>query len=285
MVTKLNGMKKEFKDFFANSSIHGLAYFFGGFNTLERVFWMLATGTMFTVAFVWINDALDEWAENKVTTRTESTTYPIEKVQFPTVTICPDFALDRWGFVRNILNLQDYEKHLESGSMFYNNIWDGIGGPALGSIEEIPRILGNIAFSSNIEMFTLIQEEIDYKYRWQAGHKIHQHIMAHKLADFVINFVAADNCSERIYYKLKMAMQDKILGRIDNEELYQRFGHNRSQVSTHEMLEYSRTEMAIIDLDNCSDKKFMDHYVLRIIASAAFPFPGKSSSLCNYIHT
>ena len=38
------------------------------------------------------------WAANPTITVSETMTYPIEKVLFPTVTICPTNAnLDRWG--------------------------------------------------------------------------------------------------------------------------------------------------------------------------------------------
>ena len=45
------------------------------------------------------------WRENPTTTLVETTTFPIEELDFPTITLCPkSFNSDRWGPTIKILN-------------------------------------------------------------------------------------------------------------------------------------------------------------------------------------
>lgn len=73
----------EVKEFFARSSIHGLAYFFSEFSLVERLFWVIVTIAMLASGSVWVNTALNDWAQNPTVLNTEISS-TLEAIQ-----VCP----------------------------------------------------------------------------------------------------------------------------------------------------------------------------------------------------
>ena len=63
----------------------------------------------FSIAGFMIYNSLIDWNENQTITTLESIATPIQKVQFPTVTVCPheDSSPDNWSFLEKILNSID----------------------------------------------------------------------------------------------------------------------------------------------------------------------------------
>lgn len=53
-----------------------------------------------------IQRALQDWANNPVLTTLDTIVAPIEDIQFPTVTVCPDETTDpdNWALIETILN-------------------------------------------------------------------------------------------------------------------------------------------------------------------------------------
>ena len=55
-----------------------------------------------------IQSALKDWAEEPVITSLDSISYPINSIQFPTITVCKDEYKeqpDNWAYLEKLLNL------------------------------------------------------------------------------------------------------------------------------------------------------------------------------------
>ena len=74
------------KEFLDSSTIHGLSYISSS-KRIWRVFWTLVVATGFSTAGIMIYQAFQGWEENPITTTIE--TLPIDKLDFPKVTVCP----------------------------------------------------------------------------------------------------------------------------------------------------------------------------------------------------
>ena len=77
---------KLLKEFFENSTIHGLQYV-SSTRHFARVFWILTVVTGFLMAALIINSSFESWNKNPVSTLLE--TLPIDEISFPKVTVCP----------------------------------------------------------------------------------------------------------------------------------------------------------------------------------------------------
>ena len=97
------------KDFCNTSSAHGVGYFFSNFSTLSRFFWVLVTFSMAVVCIIWVIHINKQWSNNPIKLVTETVSAPIEDTQFPTITICNNFAADKWAFVKNLANLMKFK--------------------------------------------------------------------------------------------------------------------------------------------------------------------------------
>ena len=72
------------------ATTHGIYYIFeSGRLVLERVFWVIVVILALLFAIGLSVSAYDNWKANPVLTSVGTTGYPIEKVAFPSITICP----------------------------------------------------------------------------------------------------------------------------------------------------------------------------------------------------
>ena len=88
-VKKPGPIGKTAKEYSEATTIHGIAYLFeNGLWMLERFLWILAVclGVFFAI-FLSVK-AYVEWKDNPVLTTVATTGFPIEKVEFPAITIC-----------------------------------------------------------------------------------------------------------------------------------------------------------------------------------------------------
>ena len=74
------------KEYLESSSIHGLAYI-AGTRRLVRLFWICTVAAGLSFAGYLIHDSVTGWAESPISTDIE--TFPIDRVKFPLVTVCP----------------------------------------------------------------------------------------------------------------------------------------------------------------------------------------------------
>lgn len=73
---------------------------------LARMFWAIAIFLGLGFASIFVHDLVLDWSQDPVTTSFDSVTYPVENVQYPTVTVCPPNRInyDWLGIYRNALN-------------------------------------------------------------------------------------------------------------------------------------------------------------------------------------
>ena len=74
------------KEFFEVSSIHGL-YHISKSRSLSRIFWSVVSTSGFILAFSQIYENFQNFSKTPISTTVE--TWPIEKVTFPSITVCP----------------------------------------------------------------------------------------------------------------------------------------------------------------------------------------------------
>ena len=95
--------RSELSAFFATSTIHGFVYF-SEYNKLSRLLWLAIVASSFALGGLIIRDVWQEWLDNPVLTTIESVSYPVQNLDFPTVTICGDSRLDHGAFEANVLD-------------------------------------------------------------------------------------------------------------------------------------------------------------------------------------
>ena len=75
------------KEFLESSTIHGLTYISTTRNAFSKVFWIFVVVCGFISPFVLIDRSFEAWQKSLIATYIE--TFPISKVSFLRVTVCP----------------------------------------------------------------------------------------------------------------------------------------------------------------------------------------------------
>ena len=84
-----NPISKTIKEYAENTTIHGIQYIFeNGSSVYERFSWILAVLGGLIFAAILSLQGLQKWKNNLILTTVETTSYPIEKIEFPAITIC-----------------------------------------------------------------------------------------------------------------------------------------------------------------------------------------------------
>ena len=110
-------VKDTLVNFCENTSVHGFQYLTSGKNFPEKFFWFLIILTCITLSTIVLNGAFNDWAENPTTSTSDSFSFPIREVQFPTITVCSDYRHDRFAIVRIMLNLFRFACDVRSEEM------------------------------------------------------------------------------------------------------------------------------------------------------------------------
>ena len=80
---------KVFKEYADAASIHGINYTVcSKTSVVGRIIWLFVVCTGLSSAFLLSIQAYKQWKNNPVLTTLSTTGYPIEKIAFPTITIC-----------------------------------------------------------------------------------------------------------------------------------------------------------------------------------------------------
>ena len=74
-------------EFFESSTVHGLVHISTANNKALRAIWVTIVIGCFAIAITMITNSYNEWHDSPISTTI--TTHPIEKLQFPAVTVCP----------------------------------------------------------------------------------------------------------------------------------------------------------------------------------------------------
>lgn len=80
---------KTVREYAEATSIHGIAYIFeSGRLSFERLLWLVLVLVLGYLGFVLSKPLLDNFRDNPVLTTVHTSGHPIEKVEFPSITIC-----------------------------------------------------------------------------------------------------------------------------------------------------------------------------------------------------
>ena len=107
------------------TTIHGIIYQSKDRSLCTRLFWGLTLIAAFIYAMTIINSSYLQWETDQTVTTLESIAAPISKVQFPTVTVCPNprAASDNWAFLSKLLEALPFKDN----SVFVQKIQKDIG--------------------------------------------------------------------------------------------------------------------------------------------------------------
>lgn len=96
---KINFFMKTLTEYTSTSVIHGVSYTTpDGRMAVERVIWVILVSLAFAFAAHEVRILYEHWQENPVLTVLDTVTLPIEDVEFPAITICPQ------GSSKDIMN-------------------------------------------------------------------------------------------------------------------------------------------------------------------------------------
>ena len=92
--------------YFEATTVHGFYYIHGRYSICTRLFWFCIVIAGFTVASHLIYHSLEDWKNDQTITTLDSISHPIQNVQFPTVTVCPNEQKqpDNWSFLEKYFN-------------------------------------------------------------------------------------------------------------------------------------------------------------------------------------
>ena len=79
------------QDYNANTSLHGLKYITGESNAVARFIWLLVVISAISFGAVLTTRIIKKWQSSPIITSVDDTNYPVTKILFPAVTICPNF--------------------------------------------------------------------------------------------------------------------------------------------------------------------------------------------------
>ena len=87
---------KTVHEYASGSTVHGISYIFQNRQfVVERLLWILVELVAFTLVFTLSIHIYQSWKSNPVLTSVWSPGYPIEAVDFPSITICAQGSTDR----------------------------------------------------------------------------------------------------------------------------------------------------------------------------------------------
>ena len=90
---KKNPFEKTSKEYSSTTTIHGVRYFTEvGQSNFEYCSWIFVVFIATAIAALMSANAYFHWQENPVMTTVGSTGQPIEKIEFPSITICPQVS-------------------------------------------------------------------------------------------------------------------------------------------------------------------------------------------------
>ena len=85
----MKSLSKSAREYSKSTSIHGIHYIFENDSYLfERTIWVLAVFCGILFAAIMSTYAYFDWRDSPVLTTVATTGYPIEKIEFPAITIC-----------------------------------------------------------------------------------------------------------------------------------------------------------------------------------------------------
>ena len=80
-------MENQVENYLEATTLHGFAYLQSGYSACVRIFWSITVLAGFFLAAFFLHGQVSEWEEHQTITTLQSIATPIQRVQFPTVTV------------------------------------------------------------------------------------------------------------------------------------------------------------------------------------------------------
>ena len=85
-----NDILETLRDYSSNSSIHGVPYLGNHEHSIcGRLFWIIAVCVALTCTLSQVYNLCYQWVDDPVVTTLETISLPVEQIDFPAVTLCP----------------------------------------------------------------------------------------------------------------------------------------------------------------------------------------------------
>ena len=105
----MSGVKRTVKDYSESTTIHGISYIFeSGLSALERLLWICVVCVFLGFAIGLSVQAYINWKDNQVLTTIDTTGHPIEKIEFPAITVCAQVKFSVYVSAQGVHSIQAY---------------------------------------------------------------------------------------------------------------------------------------------------------------------------------
>ena len=108
-------LKNTVKEYNESTSLHGLKYITEhNKHGLERLFWIIVVTAFLLLGIFLTSRIVKKWQTSPIITTIETTHYPLTKVPFPAVTICPNYKGIKGKVATEICNrkwLKEFSKN------------------------------------------------------------------------------------------------------------------------------------------------------------------------------
>ena len=113
---------KSVKDYSQATTIHGISYLFEDrFIFYEKALWFLFVTSALIFAVLSSLSAYQKWIDEPILTSVSTTAYPVQKVPFPSITICPQGAAND---IVDAAIFKQFVDYLEEKNLSYDDLSD-----------------------------------------------------------------------------------------------------------------------------------------------------------------
>ena len=111
----MKNLARDIYAYFSETTVHGFHYIVTGRNWLERLFWAILIVSGFTLSGLIFYRAYNDWDETPLETTIEQVSLPVEKLNYPAVTVCHPAELqmprrNRWMYLERLFNWIDVDQ-------------------------------------------------------------------------------------------------------------------------------------------------------------------------------
>jgi hypothetical protein len=103
MVFKSIKYKSEVQTFCDEITLHGFMYIAPSRCILSKIIWICVIIVSGVSAVLVVQTLFNNWSSHPIVTTIDSTSYPVNEIPFPAVTVCPN-GNDPWAFVQRVAN-------------------------------------------------------------------------------------------------------------------------------------------------------------------------------------
>ena len=125
---EISRIKVDICSYFTETTVHGFRYIVEGRDNVERICWAIVIVTGFILSALLIQQSFANWENTPLQTTIETVSLPIEKLDFPAITVCNPDSLkmprrNRWMFLEKLLKWAETKGPNErEGKFFLSNL-------------------------------------------------------------------------------------------------------------------------------------------------------------------